>query len=185
VKSASKTRELLAQIMQRAEDEEIPSWRADEALWLVRLGAQSLAAEPVNFPGPSEAFQEVARADQNPEEGWTVGLVKRVIGAYAERVGYSFEDLVGAAKEYAQGQERSAQDSSERSGRSDVETELDRMRRERLIPDGKTLQKIARYEAHISRQMYQALHELEALQTRRGGGSAPLGRLDVQGPSET
>jgi hypothetical protein len=28
--------------------------------------------------------------------------------------------------------------------------------------------------------MYQALHELEALQTRRGGKAAPLARVDVQ-----
>jgi hypothetical protein len=53
-------------------------------------------------------------------------------------------------------------------------------RRERILPDGEDLQKIARYEAHLSRQMYQALHELEALQARRGGGAAPLARVDVQ-----
>jgi hypothetical protein len=47
-----------------------------------------------------------------------------------------------------------------------------------------TLQKIARYEAHLSRQLYHALHELEALQSRRLGGSAPLARLDVQGIPE-
>jgi hypothetical protein len=35
-------------------------------------------------------------------------------------------------------------------------------------------------EAHLSRRMYQALHELEALQRRRGGKAAPLARLDVQ-----
>jgi hypothetical protein len=29
--------------------------------------------------------------------------------------------------------------------------------------------------------LYKALHELEALQTRRSGGSAPLARLDVDG----
>ena len=55
------------------------------------------------------------------------------------------------------------------------------MSRERLLPDEKTLQKIARYEAHLSRQLYQAKYELEALQTKRTGGAAPLARLDVQG----
>ena len=33
---------------------------------------------------------------------------------------------------------------------------------------------------HLSRQLYKAIHELEALQVRRLGGSAPLARLDVQ-----
>ena len=36
-------------------------------------------------------------------------------------------------------------------------------------------------EAHLSRGLYQAMHELEALQTKRSGGAAPLARLDVQG----
>jgi hypothetical protein len=30
--------------------------------------------------------------------------------------------------------------------------------------------------------MYQALHELEALQKRRSGAEPPLARVDVQGP---
>jgi hypothetical protein len=33
------------------------------------------------------------------------------------------------------------------------------------LPDEKTLEKVARYEAHLSRQLYKAMHELEALQT--------------------
>ena len=41
------------------------------------------------------------------------------------------------------------------------------MSRERLLSDETTLQKIARYEAHLSRQLYQAMHELEALQTKQ------------------
>jgi hypothetical protein len=48
--------------------------------------------------------------------------------------------------------------------------------RERLLPDEKTLEKVARYETHLSRGLYKALHELEALQIRRTGGAA---RLDV------
>lgn len=65
-----------------------------------------------------------------------------------------------------------------------VEQDLARMSRERLLPDEKTLEKVARYEAHLSRLFHKALHELEALQTRRLGGSAPLARLDVDGLPE-
>jgi len=67
----------------------------------------------------------------------------------------------------------------------EVERDLRDMRRERLLPDEKTLEKVARYEAHLSRGLYKALHELEALQTRRLGGAAPLARLDVQGIEES
>ncbi len=67
----------------------------------------------------------------------------------------------------------------------EIERDLERMSRERLLPDEKTLEKVARYEAHLSRQLYKALHELEALQIRRLGGSAPLARLDVDGLPES
>ena len=63
-----------------------------------------------------------------------------------------------------------------------TEGEIDVMRRERILPDGKTLEKISRYEAHLSRQLYHALHELENLQKHRTTGEGvPLARLDVQG----
>jgi hypothetical protein len=38
--------------------------------------------------------------------------------------------------------------------------------RERLLSDDKALEKIARYEAHLSGELYKALHELEALRSR-------------------
>jgi hypothetical protein len=61
-----------------------------------------------------------------------------------------------------------------------AEAELLAERRERILPGQADLEKIARYEAHLSCQMYQGLHELEALQARRTGKGAPLARLDVQ-----
>jgi hypothetical protein len=64
----------------------------------------------------------------------------------------------------------------------EVERETSRKVRERILPDEKTLEKISRYEAHLSRQLYLALHELENLQKHRiTGEGTPLARLDVQG----
>ena len=51
----------------------------------------------------------------------------------------------------------------------------------RFAPRPEDIDKIVRYEAHLGRQFYQALHELEALQARRLGRAAPLARLDVHG----
>jgi hypothetical protein len=62
----------------------------------------------------------------------------------------------------------------------EVEAELLAEHRDRILPGVEDLQKIARYEAHLSRQMYQALHELEALQARRRGKVTPLARVDLQ-----
>ncbi|HXL16894.1 MAG TPA: hypothetical protein VN961_05160 [Streptosporangiaceae bacterium] len=53
-----------------------------------------------------------------------------------------------------------------------------------LLPPGTELDKIVKYEAHLSRQFYQAQHELEARQKQRRGEATPLARLDVQGVSE-
>jgi hypothetical protein len=61
-----------------------------------------------------------------------------------------------------------------------VEKQILRKRRARILPRVEDMAKVGRYEAHISRELYRALHELEALQTRRAGGKAPLGRVDVQ-----
>jgi vacuolar-type H+-ATPase subunit E/Vma4 len=61
----------------------------------------------------------------------------------------------------------------------DAEQQIIEKRRARILPRADELQKIARYEAHLSREMFRSLHELEALQTRRAGGTIPLGRLDV------
>jgi hypothetical protein len=52
------------------------------------------------------------------------------------------------------------------------------------LPVGNELDKIMRYEAHLSRQLYQAKHEHEVLQKQRRGEATPLGRLDVQGVLE-
>jgi hypothetical protein len=51
-------------------------------------------------------------------------------------------------------------------------------------PDFDELGKLQRYEAHLERMLYRALHELEALQARRRGEAAPLGRIAVYGVDE-
>jgi hypothetical protein len=51
----------------------------------------------------------------------------------------------------------------------------------RVLPARDDLDKIMRYEAHLHRQCIQTLHELEAIQIRRQGGTSPLARLDIIG----
>ncbi len=55
----------------------------------------------------------------------------------------------------------------------------------RLLPHPGDLDKIIRYEAHLSRQLYHALHELEAMRAARRGDRAPLLRVDVHTEAET
>jgi hypothetical protein len=51
----------------------------------------------------------------------------------------------------------------------------------RLLPHPLDIDKIIRYEAHLTRQLYQALHQLEAMRAERHGQPAPLLRVDVHG----
>jgi len=113
-------------------------------------------------------------------DGWTVGLVKEYVGAMASQADEAAEELMEAAKQKARLDVVAAKRAVEQ-----VENDLEKMSRERLLPDEKTLEKVARYEAHLQRGLYKALHELEALQARRLGGSVPLVRLDVTGLAES
>ena len=108
---------------------------------------------------------------------WTVSLVRESISVIAQAAGETPEKLLEAATKEAHLKVIQAKSRAE-----EVERDMRNMSRERLLPDETTLQKIARYEAHLSRGLYQAMHELEALQTKRSGGATPLARLDVQGP---
>jgi len=116
----------------------------------------------------------IQEADWDDFDSWTAGLVREAIDAIAARA--EMEHLLTAAVERARTSVSTKEDQLNR-----LVAELDRMRRQRLLPDGETLQKLVRYEAHLNRQLYQALHELEALQARRQGEPAPLARVDVQG----
>ncbi len=51
------------------------------------------------------------------------------------------------------------------------------------MPGPEALEKLQRYESHLERCLYRALHELEAQQERRKGNPAPLARLEVHGVS--
>ena len=107
-----------------------------------------------------------------------VADVRGCVETIAPRDSLDPEELLEAATEVAR------MDATSSAYKKEEVEEISRRSRERILPDDKALEKVARYEAHLSRQLYHALHELEALQTRRFGGHSPLGRLDVQGLPE-
>jgi hypothetical protein len=109
-------------------------------------------------------------------EGWTAGLVRGVIEKIAYATGEEPEELLEVAMRDARFKTERTKLEAEK-----VERDLRNMARERLLPDERILEKVARYEAHLSRGLYKTLHELEAMQTRRAGGVAPLARLDMDG----
>jgi hypothetical protein len=179
LQDARRTQRVLKQFPNLPDDKRLSGPDAAGVLDLVwGQTDEELEAEEVQFPAE---IPDWAGLDEYMAEwdGWTVSLVRECISAIASAAKEEQEELIEAATERARLDIISAKAASER-----VEQDLARMSRERLLPDDKTLEKVSRYEAHLSRLFHKSLHELEALQTRRSGGVAPLARLDVDGLAE-
>jgi hypothetical protein len=150
---------------------------ASSIVWGVLMEAKKAAHaeiddEALDLPGvPEDAAIEELPAMK-------VAEVRGCVEAIAAHASLDPDELLEAATYEAGYQARHAAHKKE-----EVEQEISRKVRERILPDDKTLEKISRYEAHLSRQLYHALHELENLQKyRTTGEGVPLARLDVQGP---
>jgi hypothetical protein len=118
--------------------------------------------------------------------GWRAGMVRRAWEQVAEAARVSPEKLLARAVEDCR---QSATDLRERVRRlvknvKDLRRRLrkqeGRQRQLRVVLDDATLNKVMRYESHLSRQMLQALHTLERLQAARAGQSvSPPAVLDL------
>jgi hypothetical protein len=178
-KSDEQDYKLLKRFAKMKDDKRLSSIEAAIVIWGAMECTDKVAEGEVDSLELLESISVPGLPDSDSwegYEGWTAGLVRAVMDAIAKATDEEFEELLEAAT-------RDARFKMERTKRETekVERELRNMARERLLPDEKTLEKVARYEAHLSRGLYKALHELEALQTRRQGGAAPLARLDVDG----
>jgi hypothetical protein len=119
--------------------------------------------DEISIPGVPDTAEE-----REGYDGWSAGAVRAGIEAIATATEVDPKELLEVATDFARrdiiGEEQTVEQ---------VEGDLQRMSRERLLPDEKTLEKVARYEAHLSRGLYKALHELEVLKARRTGGAVP------------
>jgi hypothetical protein len=180
LKSARVDLKLLKRFAKTGDDEPLSGLDAANILWEVAEHTDAVAEGEVEA---EELFENLSvsglEEGASPEEfeAWTTGLLHRAveqIASSADREGP--EAVLEAAMRSAEWKVKKVKQTAE-----EVERDLARMGRERLLPDEKTLEKVARYEAHLSTGLYKALHELEALRVRRTGSAAPLARLDVAG----
>ena len=176
LRDARRVRRVIKQFPKLPDGKRLSGADAAGIIELVWRGVdEEVEAEEVRLPKeiPDWADLEGYMAEW---DGWTVSLVREFISAIASAAKEDQKELIEGATERARLDLISAKAAEEQ-----VEQDLARMSRERLLPDEKTLEKVARYEAHLSRLFHKALHELEALQARRTGAAAPLARLDVDG----
>jgi hypothetical protein len=184
LKAARSDYRLLKRFPKLKDDKHLSSLDADRILWSVTEVTDRVSEGEV---APEDLLDEISilGVPENTQEwedydGWTAGAVRAGIDAIATATNENPAELLEVATDAAR---RSIIGKEQAAGQ--VERDLEQMSRERLLPDEKTLEKVARYEAHLSRGLYKALHELEALQARRTGGAAPLTRLDVDGLAGT
>jgi hypothetical protein len=183
LKNAQATHRLLKRLPTLEADKHLSGREADTILWTLMEHTDRVADGRV---APEDLLEEVSVQgipegdDWEEYEGWTAEMVRAGIEAVAKATDEDPDELLGAATEGARKEIIRKKQAVER-----VKRDVEKMSRARLLPDEKTLEKVARYEAHLSRGLYKAMHELEALQVRRLGGSAPLARLDVGGVGES
>jgi hypothetical protein len=176
------TRRLLEQLPQLADREPV---EADDVFGVFE---DLLGSLPESAEGPDtedDAFLSAigVPADEQADpwnwRGWTASMVKKGLARIALAGKLAPEKLLArAVQERQQTQANSQQavrdlERQARELRRRIKTHEDRLRQRRMLPDASTLEKITRYEGHLSRQMLQALHTLERLQAARAGQPVP------------
>lgn len=135
---------------------------AHSVLWCVARGTDGIDLDELTIPGiPDDvAWEDLPHV--------SVGAVRTGLEIIARARSESVDDLWEAALIKARSEHYTAKAELER-----VERDLDRKRRERLLPSDRTLDKVSRYEAHLSRELSKALRELQELQDRRQAQAQP------------
>jgi hypothetical protein len=143
-----------------ADGDDLPALDDDD--WLIELGVPQ---DEVRYP--------------YEWGGWRAGMVRLGCEQIAEAAQVSPEKLLARAvedrrqsatdtRDYVKRLQRTVKDLRRR-----VRKQEERQRQRRVVLDDATLNKVMRYEAHLSRQMIQAMHTLERLQAARAGQSLP------------
>jgi hypothetical protein len=165
---------LLRRLPDLPTDSRVRSNRALEALSLVADVAGVKLEDVIDFSVNVEDLDSVSR--HPAVRRWTAAEILEVIAQIAGRIGGQPDGLRVAAVMHLMMWPGFNESKARRS-----RAVHDLHRRLRLLPDAAELDKVVRYEAHLSRQLTVMLHEYEALQARGHGKSVPLARLDVQG----
>lgn len=97
-------------------------------------------------------------------EAWTTGLIRQLVRGLTEQHKKPFEEFLRTLSD------RTAKEMAKsRVLQLHAQQKLTEFRREHLLPDTETLEKVMRYESHLSRLFHRDLHELQRLQATRLG----------------
>jgi hypothetical protein len=112
------------------------------------------------------------------QERWTVGLLRQRLRLLVEKHGKGRASLDSVLEAIKEDGVQARRDTDQ------VKQRLNDYRREHLLPDERTLEKVMRYETHLSRLLHRDLRELQRLQEMRQGRFAPAPvAIDIDGAS--
>lgn len=156
---------IIAAMYRRPEDDRLTGEEAE--IVLCAVASQTEEVDPETFSMPDVVPDDIPWSQF---DGWTVGRIRQGIAAMASAEGDDAapDSLLFAALEHYR-----VETIKLKSQADEVARDLDHLRRERLLASAPDTDRIARYEAHLSRQLAQALHELQRLQAARAGTPVP------------
>ena len=161
LRDARRSLGVIAAMYRRPDDDRMTGEEAEIVLCAVADRTEEV--DPETFSMPDVVPDEIPWSQF---DGWTVGRVRQGIAAMAAAEGddVSADALLFAALEHFR-----VEAIKLKAEADSVARDLDHLRRERLLASAPQTDRIARYEAHLSRQLAQALHELQRLQAARAG----------------
>jgi hypothetical protein len=158
------------------------SLSAAEAWAILEAAAEAL---PENSPCPWVEDEEflgaigAPPADNFDAVEWTAGLVRAGLALIGKHSRTTSEQLVALVargiEDHRDDRQRQVKEltAEVRGLREMHQREVERKRAYLLLPEGDCEGKVLRYENHLSRQLFQALHELQRLQAARDGQPVP------------
>jgi hypothetical protein len=142
----------VSSLLTASDDTPLSSDDAEDLLWFVHEAL-----------GQTKQFDGYWKQLPAPE-AWNMGLIRQLIRGLSDQLREPFDGFLRTLSERA-GAEWADSYQKERVARARVE----QYRREHLLPDAEALEKIQRYESHLSRQFHRDFHELRRLQAARLG----------------
>jgi hypothetical protein len=114
-------------------------------------------------------------------DAWQMGLIRQLVRGLCEKWRVAFNELLQALAT------RASEEWAKSLGNASLaHASVEKYRREHLLPDAEELEKIQRYESHLSRQFHRELHELQRLQAARLGHPVAIPvAIDVDISSES
>jgi len=108
-------------------------------------------------------------------DGWTAGLLRKVLEVYAAESGTTTEALLTQCLRSTSRYRDEARQEELRLVEQNEDWKLlvERENRRRVLLEPDVLDKVARYESHLERSFFRTLHEIQRLQTSRSGFVVP------------